>query len=350
MLTYINGVECISAQQEKENLVPLEKGQACVSAKEPAYKEVLDPRKIRRMDKLSKMGLYSSKICLQDAGLDNVDGIVVGVGQTFSKNPTTILEKLINHDEGLINPGMFMNSLVSSASGQIALDLKCYGYNNTLTQRGFSFESALLDGILQLENNDCNNVLVGGLDVVTDTYLQLADEYGFVNSSGFDSGAYFSNQDNDRIVGEGSGFFTLSTTPSANSYAAIKGLECVFMDEPGREIVPNLSNFLRDQKIINTKIDLVVSGKGFDHLFEGPYLKTEGKLLRGIPHLYFKKYCGEYPTATTFGLWLSTQILKNQQIPDEEAIDEKIDRPIQNILLINSFAGNYFTFILLQKP
>ncbi len=350
MLTYINGIDCISAQQEKGNLVPLTKGQTHVNASEPDYKEKIDPRKIRRLDKMTKMGLYSSMVSLGDAGLENVDGIVVGVGQTFSDNPSVMLEKLVNHDEGLVNPGMFLNSLLSSASGQIALDLKCYGYNNTLTQRGFSFESALMDGILQLENEGCENMLVGGIDVVTDTYLKLAHEYGFVNSSGFDSGAYFANHDQERIVGEGSGFFTLSKSRSENTYAAIKGLACTFLKEPGLEIVKKLSNFFREQKVINTQIDLVVSGKGFDHLFEGPYLKTEEKLLKGIPHLYFKKYCGEYPTSTTFGLWLSAQILKNQELPEGDPVAKKIKGPVKNILLINSFAGNYYTFILLQKP
>ncbi|MCB0651661.1 MAG: hypothetical protein KDC85_10335 [Saprospiraceae bacterium] len=350
MLAYINGVDCISAQLENNTLVPLEKGQVCVTAHEPLYTEFIPSGKIRRMDKLSKMGLYSSKVCMKDAGVEEVDGIVVGVGQTFSDNPAVILEKLIDNDEGLINPGMFMNSLLSSASGQIALELKCYGYNNTLTQRGFSFESALLDGIMQMEIGECENILVGGLDVVTDTYLELAHEYGYVNSSGFDSGAYFSNEDNERTVGEGSGFFMLSSHPNQQSYAALKGLKCLYLPEPGRQLTDKLAAFLQENHIVNTNIDLVLSGKGFDHLFEEPYLKTEENLFRGVPHLYFKRYCGEYPTATTFGLWMGAQILKNQALPENDPVNATVKGNIETILLINSFAGNYFTFLLLQKP
>lgn len=350
MLTYINGVDCISAQHRNEELVPLEKGQAYVSAREPIYKEVITPGKIRRLDKMSKMGLYASKICLKDAGMENVDGIVVGVGQTFSDNPSSMLEKLIHHDEGLINPGMFMNSLLSSASGQIALDLKCYGYNNTLTQRGFSFESALIDGIVQIEQGDCDNMLIGGIDAVSDTYIKLADEYGYINSSGFESGAYFSNSDENRIVGEGAAFFLLSSSAADSSYVAIKAVDCFYTQEPERQVVQKLGSFLRKHRVLNTNIDLVLSGKGFDHLFEEPYLRTEEKLLRGIPHIFFKKYCGEYPTASTFGLWMGSQIIKNQAVPPQEAMHDQINGDINTILLINSYAGNYFTFLLLEKP
>jgi hypothetical protein len=56
----------------------------------------------------------------------------------------------------------FINS-TRAVAAQVAMLLKNHSYNITYCHRGFSFESALQDALMQFEENAVKNVLIGAL-------------------------------------------------------------------------------------------------------------------------------------------------------------------------------------------
>ena len=56
---------------------------ACISPKttgEPDYKAFIDPKALRRMSRIIRMGVAAARACLQEASLATPDAIVTGTG------------------------------------------------------------------------------------------------------------------------------------------------------------------------------------------------------------------------------------------------------------------------------
>ena len=81
---------------------------------------------------------------------------------------------MIELNEEMLPPTAFIQSTHNTVAAQIALMLKCHAYNNTFVHKGISFESALLDGIMLMRDNEASNFLVGAIDELTDnSYIIL---------------------------------------------------------------------------------------------------------------------------------------------------------------------------------
>ena len=100
---------------------------------------------MRRMGNLIKMGVGTA---LKVKGEEKIEGIVVGTGLGCIENTEIFLREFIVHSSGTLSPTAFIQSTHNTVAGQIALILKEHGYNSTYTQRGTSFENALIDGCL----------------------------------------------------------------------------------------------------------------------------------------------------------------------------------------------------------
>jgi acetyl-CoA acetyltransferase len=68
-----------------------------------------------------------------------------------------------------------MQSTHNTIGSMVAIALGCHGYNCTYSQDGVSFESALLDAVMQLETGEAGNALVGAHDEITDNVAHLRD-------------------------------------------------------------------------------------------------------------------------------------------------------------------------------
>lgn len=78
----------------------------------------------------------------------------------------------------MLAPTAFIQSTFNTIGAQIASLSKNRCYNNTYAHRAFSFESALLDAILLLQEGEARNVLVGGIDEMTDTLYEILKRLG----------------------------------------------------------------------------------------------------------------------------------------------------------------------------
>ena len=235
-----------------------------LSAAEPDYTTIIDAKSIRRMSRIVKMGVAAAYQCLREAGLEKPDSIVTGTAYGCLEDTGIFLSQLIRQQEEMLSPTSFIQSTHNTAGAQIALMLQCTGYNNTFVHRGFSFESALLDGIMLLQEGAAKNVLVGGLDEITAASHAILERFGL-----YKHGA---------VAGEGATFFLLTAEPSGKDYAILEGLATFYKPATTADMETNTRRFLASRSLTRTDIDLVLTGANFKHL------------------------CGEYPTASAFAL------------------------------------------------
>ena len=146
---------------------------------EPQYNEFIDPMASRRMSRIIKMGVYSALRCLSNAGIKKPDAIISSTGLGCIEDTEKFLSSIYSSEEKLLNPSPFIQSTHNTVAAAIAIILNCNSYNNNYSHRGFSFESALLDSLMLLQEGSANNVLVGGLDELTSNSFIITDRLGF---------------------------------------------------------------------------------------------------------------------------------------------------------------------------
>ncbi|MBT9393136.1 hypothetical protein KLP40_08165 [Hymenobacter sp. NST-14] len=337
MRAYINSIHSINPYVPTE---PVRVGP--LTAPDPAYADVLSAGELRRTPRLVKMGLYAATHCLTDAGLSQVDAITVGSGlgsfDGFEKFETSLLE----HAEETIPPTPFIQSLDNAVAGQLALRLQCYGYNMTYTHRGFSFETALLDGLLLLNEPDSaiTNVLVGGLDESTSTYTNLLEQAGHVKAPA-QAGPVERSTTSGVQPGEGATFLVLSANRQPGTLATVRAVRTLFNPRTDWEVTQAITDLLQQQQLSPAELDLVLVGQSGDAAADQK-LRAADAFLPVTPREYFKNYCGEYHTATAFAVWLGVRRL------NETAASASAPTPT-TCLIINHYRDVNYSFILLDR-
>ncbi|NJK84751.1 MAG: beta-ketoacyl synthase chain length factor [Bacteroidales bacterium] len=107
----------------------------------------------RRMSRIVKMGICSALKCLKESGVEVPDAIITGTGFGCIEDTEKFLGSIIQNEEKMLNPTPFIQSTHNTVGAAIALKIKCNNYNNTYVHRGFSFEHALLDGLMLLNED-----------------------------------------------------------------------------------------------------------------------------------------------------------------------------------------------------
>ena len=267
---YIKASSCISAQETfDKDVLNLEK--ICVDkdscdyilAKDPNFNTYIPAKRLRRICNNIRRGLLLSQNVLKKANIENPDAIIVGTGLGCIHETISFLNTMIKEKENFLNPSNFIQSTHNTIAGNIALMLGCYGYNMTFTQKNKSFESALLDSIMMLNQEEVNNVLLGGIDEidtrVIDKICNLTCNKG-------------------KILGEGAAFFLLTNKKTE--------IELIFN--------PILNN------IKNINIDVVIG--------------SDASLLNNFPnaeYIIYKYFFGEFDTDIALAMWLGYNYLNN---------------------------------------
>ncbi|MCX6333611.1 MAG: beta-ketoacyl synthase chain length factor [Bacteroidia bacterium] len=294
---------------------------------EPQYSTFIDPMASRRMSRIIKMGVCSAIKCLQEAGINNPDAIITGTGMGCVEDTGRFLASIFENEEKLLNPTPFIQSTHNTVGASIALILKCKNYNNTYGHRGFSFESALLDGIMMLQEEEANDILVGALDELTPDLFTITDRLGFWKKDPVNNLHLKDYRSRGSLAGEGTTFFSLSRTKNEKSFARIRSLQTFLKPAGQREI---------EKKLTDTdKPDLVILGINgnppgdeiYNHLKSGIFVNT--------PAAYYKHLCGEYDTSSAFALAMAAGIIREQHVPDIMKLDSKPVGAIRNILIYN---------------
>ena len=318
---------------------------ACV---EPDYKELIDVKLIRRMSRIIRMGVAAAMECLQEAGVAKPDAIITGTAYGCMEDTDLFLTKMVEYKEELLTPTAFIQSTHNTIGAQIGLLLQCNNYNNTFVHRGFSFESALLDGMMLLKEKEAVNVLVGAIDEITNTSHAILSRMGLYKQAQISNLELFKTGSKGTIAGEGAAFFLLANEPSGTDYAKLDGLKTFYKPHGIKEIEAHILSFLADQSIGLDEIDLIITGKNGDAKSDEIFDQLQHRIFSKNNLINYKNLCGEYPTATAFALWLAANIIKSATMPTVLEYSGPKEKPIKRILICDHYQSIHHSLLLIS--
>jgi len=304
---------------------------------EPSYGEWIDKKALRRMSRMVKMGLAAALRSLRSAGLPTPEAVVTATAYGCLEDTADFLTQTIREREDLLTPTAFIQSTHNTLGAQIALYTGAHGYNNTFAHGVTSFESALLDATLLLQEGRAGAVLLGAADESTEPENNILRRFGFFKKRTFLKEGLFASHSKGTLSGEGAAFFVLSKEPSPQNLAELSGFT-TFADPKGAPDLENkITAFLSDlpeNPLRLTDIDLVITGRNGDSRSDGIYDALEKSCFAGKKVVPYKHLCGEYPTSSAFALWLAAEIAKTGVLPRWLANSEgPSTRPHRRILI-----------------
>lgn len=352
---YINGSACVSAQKTVDSNVfleePILQEANILSIVPPPYKEYIPRKSLRRMAKGVKIGIIAAQMALQQANVTQPDAILTGSGLGCLRDSEKFLERILDNDEQFLSPTAFIQSTHNTVGAQIALALKCPHYNMTYVHGSISFESALLDAWLLLEEagQQAKHVLVGGIEEMGDHTTQLFQLIHHIKPQPVHTLQLLDSSTKGTIYSEGAQFFVLSNQQQDHSYASIRAMETI-SQLPIVQLEDRLRAFLARQQLQIEDIDLVILGNNGDSDFDHFYHTLQNGVLKSTAQVYYKHLSGEYYTASAFACWLAAQILKRQEVPDVLRLNQVATskKTIHRILLYHQYRGENHGFLLME--
>jgi len=349
MKVYIRSSACISAQNTFGNQPffqdVVEYTGTRLTTIEPDYKQYIDPKQIRRMSHVIKMGVATAKECLIQGDAEMPGAIITGTAFGCMEDTVTFLTRIIEFQEEMLPPTSFIQSTHNTVAAQIALMLQCHSYNNTFVHKGVSFESALFDAIMLLKEQEADNILVGGTEEMVDTSFKVLTRLGLYKRFPVSNLDLYKTETKGTIGGEGAAFFLLTDKTSHENLAELNGIKTLYKPV---DIEASISNFLKENSTDIDDIDLVISGQNGDINYDLPYKKLASTLFKNAAIANYKHLCGEYPTSSAFGLWLAANIIKRGEVPEAVALYKTGTLSPKKILFYNHYQNKYHSLMLVS--
>lgn len=313
---YVNGSSTISHQASFRNpgfaktLQPLAKDSEVIK---PDYKEFIDAKLIRRMSQILRMSIATSVDCLAQAEEQNTGAIVVGTGLGCLQDTEKFLQT-IKTVEGLIPPTSFIQSTHNTISGQISLVLSNHNYNMTHTQNSLSFERAMEDAMLLLDEGT-SNVLVGAADEAIPVLDSFAKNLGLEGIN----------------LTSGASFLSLSQKKSQKPQAVIEACAAYGRVNDTGVI---LKHFMSDNGVGFGELDLIIN------------IAPVTSETEDIPAVEISDYCGQYLTNTAFAVQVAIDLLSTRS--DTFAMVQA-PAPFKRILVYNNLVPGNLGLTLLRS-
>jgi len=347
MKVYIRSSACISPQKTFNNEGFLddivEYNGTRLTVIEPDYKDYIDPKLARRMSSLIKRGVAAAKKCLE--GTEAPDALITGTALGCLEDTVTFLTRMVEMNEEMLPPTAFIQSTHNTVAAQIALMLRCHAYNNTFVHKGISFESALFDAIMLLNEQEADNILVGGTEEMVDTSFKVLTRLGLYRRQPVSNLDLLKTEAKGTMGGEGSVFFLLTHKASGDNLAELTGLKTYYQsDDIERDIVV----FLEDYSLKTEDIDLVITGRNGDIKNDAVYDQLNQGAFKYNALANYKHLCGEYPVSSSFALWLAANIIKQANVPEIVFERRSSSAAPKKILIYNHYQCKYHSLMLVS--
>ncbi|MCF6343023.1 MAG: beta-ketoacyl-[acyl-carrier-protein] synthase family protein, partial [Bacteroidales bacterium] len=308
---FINGIGAVSPQNTlepgyfPENIEAHE--ERYLQIQKPDFKKHITPAKLRRMSKIVRMGIVAAKTAMNEAQVHEPGAILTGTGMGCQADTEKFLNGLIDSRETLLSPSPFVQSTHNTIGAQIALLLANNNHNLTYVHRTFSFESALLDSLMLIRQNEAESILLGGIDEVTEESWTIKTRIGFYKKGAVKSLQLLHDEQTGSLAGEGAAFFVLSNEKTEKTYAEILGTKTFFRPENQNEVEKEIAGFLEENHLRVADLGLVMQGYNGDRVFDSIYENLEEKLFAKNNTAWFKHLCGEYDPASSFSKWIAAE-------------------------------------------
>lgn len=272
---------------------------------EPNYQDYFSIMQLRRMSRITRLGLVTAIECLRDAGDTQPQAIITGTGKGSLTDTEKFIHSVREFAEGTLNPSPFIQSTYNSLNGLIGLHHHINSYNSTYVHSGFSLEHALLDAAFQLHEQSIQTALVGSFEEMTPEHYIIKDKLDFWKKE-IDSPDAILKSSPGAISGEGSFFFFLDYQQGA---APLQLVDLTLLFEPGEGVVLHAMDSMLEQHGLGWgQLDIYLSGRNQDSRYEHYYEEVEQRLSTTTHQLHFKHLSGEFDTAAGFGLWSAVRM------------------------------------------
>lgn len=317
-----------------------------INAIDPDYKEFIPALQLRRMGKSMRMAVYASQKAIQFAGNPTINAVITGTGEGCLRDSEKFVEALWENEGGMLNPTPFIQSTHNMAAATIALALACKGYNMTYTNNSSSFESALIDGILYLNESPTENIIIGGLDEISEQTMKFWDKVNYTKTQNIQIPTNANDKSIGEIIGEGAGFYVVSGEKRNNSLGKITNAKTVFEIENPNEFI---SDFLNENELKPEDLDGIILGNNSDERYDEIYHSVSNEIFSEIPQIIFKNVLGEFDTVTSLAVDVALKIFKIQEIPQILNLNGKNKNTYNRILIYNQRRRKNHSLILLER-
>ena len=307
---------------------------------DPSYKDYISPIEARRMGKILKRAVATSKEALNASGLDTVDAIITGTGYGCIENTEFFLDALSNDGEQLLKPTYFMQSTHNTISSLVAIQTKNHGYNVTYAHKGISFDSALEDAWLQFRLGKIDSALVGGHDEMTETFYHILKKGSVMG------------QDDERC-GEAALSIVLGSAlqqvQESRPLCKLTGFQMLHQPTMNT-LMDAVAKLLQSASKSLADVDYILTGISGHYDQDEAYLQEAKTLFGEKPLLKFKHLFSESFTSSGIGLYVAAQCLKAGRVPSSLFVNSKEanDKQPKCILLYNRSDGKNFSLTLLE--
>ena len=138
----------------------------------------LGPKERKRVDRLGLFSVISSRLALEDAGLELTDenrtrvGAILGTGVGPMESMEDFGAPILEEGAAGANPAVFPNTVYNAAGGQVAIKVGVLGSASTVTAGHGAGASALLYGCDLAKTDHADAMICIGADTLTDTVIE----------------------------------------------------------------------------------------------------------------------------------------------------------------------------------
>ena len=326
---YVLSAKQISVQQplcEDWMSQPIEYQEPFNRSIDPSFRDYISPIEARRMGKILKRAIATSKEAIKASGFETVDAIITGTGYGCIENTEFFLDALSRDGEQMLSPTYFMQSTHNTISSLVAIQMKNHGYNVTYAHKGISFDSAMQDAVLQMRLGKIDSALVGGHDEMTPTFYNILKKGGIMGHD-------------DEMCGEAAVSVVVGT--KSDDYLC-KLLDFKMLHKPTMEKLKAVAT--------EFKANFILTGISGDHKSDEAYLNECKEMFGDAKLLKYKHLFGESFTSSGLGFYVAAQCLKAGKIPAHLFVNpsDVTDKKPSKILVFNHSDGTNYSLTLLE--
>ena len=320
-------------------------------AVDPDFKQHIPPLEARRMGRLLKRAVVTTKRVLQTARsfstqsektttpvapFDTPDAIITGTGLGCIENTELFLDALCREGEQGLKPTHFMQSTHNTIGSLAAINLQCHGYNSTYAHQQLSFDSALLDACLQMQLGMISTAIVGAHDEMTPSYYRLLCKAGYLGLPG-------------QKAAEAAIAFAIGTQESDNALCRIAGIR-ICHNPVDATLRQALCLMLQQAHIDETDISAIMTAQNCAEAHDRQAIRYAQAIAPQAPRLKCRHLFGESYAASAAALYASATCLSRGLIPSHLLTDnsETINNP-KAIIIHNYTDTNTHSLILIVK-
>lgn len=149
----------------------------------------LTPKERKRVDRLGLFSVISTKLALEDAGIEVGEdnrariGVIIGTGVGPMESMEEFSQPVIEEGPAMANPAIFPNTVYNAAGGQVAMRSGAVGVASTVTAGHAAGAAAILYAFDLASSNQADAVLAVAADALTDTVVSAYRDLGILAGS-----------------------------------------------------------------------------------------------------------------------------------------------------------------------